>query len=123
MHLVRPRRFLRRVSIFGTLAALVALTSVSLTQCRMVNVGDSASGMGFENVSTAQCITNCNKTANDAIRAESDLHVRNVRNCNSDPICLDNEEARHEAAVNSIQAARNACVEGCHHQGGGAGGR
>jgi hypothetical protein len=111
------------VSIYGTLAALVALTSVSLTQCRMVNVGDSASGIGFENASTGQCIANCNKTANDAIRAESDLHVRNVRACNDDPTCLANEEARHEAAVNSIQAARLACQDGCHHQGGGAGGR
>ena len=124
MHPVSPRRFLRRVSTYGTLAALLALVTVSLSQCRMVNVDDSTTSIGtFASREAGQCVADCNKTANDAIRDESRVHVANVRACNGNPTCLQNEEARHTAAVAQIQAARRACVESCHHQGGGLGGR
>ena len=123
MHPVRLRRFLRRASAFGTLAALIALISVSLTQCRMVNVDDSVSGAGVLTRSAAQCITECNRVANNLIREESEFHVRQVHQCNDDPVCLGNEEVRHVQAVERIQAGRRACQEGCHHQGGGGGGR
>jgi len=123
MALVQGRRFLRSVSIYGTFAALVALVSISLTQCRMVNVDDSSAGIGFESRATGQCIADCNRTANDAIREESDLHVRNVRSCHGDRACSELESARHVAAVQGIQDAREACKDGCHHQGGGSGGR
>ena len=122
MHPVRPRRFLRRVSVYGTFVALLALVAVSLSQCQMVSVGDSATGLDFNSREGGQCIAQCNQVANDAIRAESDLHVRNVRACAGNSTCLANDEARHEAAVNAIQAARTTCQANCHHQGGGSGG-
>jgi hypothetical protein len=123
MRSVRGRRFLRRWFTYGTLAALVALVSVSLTQCRMVNVDDSATGIGFESRATGQCVADCNRTANDAIREESDFHVSQVRACHGNSACLQNESERHVAAVQSIQDAREACKANCHHQGGGSGGR
>ncbi len=69
------------------------------------------------------CIRECARIANEAIRVESDLHVANVHACGSDPLCLANEDARHEAAVAAIQAKRKICQNACHHQGGGQGGR
>jgi hypothetical protein len=71
----------------------------------------------------ANCVSDCAKAANDAIRVESDLHVANVQACNDDAQCLANEEARHEAAVAAIQARRKQCQDNCHDQGAGNGGR
>ena len=70
----------------------------------------------------SDCVADCAHAANDAIRVESDLHVANVKACNGDPLCLANEDARHQAAVNAIQAQRKQCQDNCHHQGGGNGG-
>ena len=71
----------------------------------------------------ANCIADCAHVANDAIRVESDLHVANVHACKGDAQCLANENARHQAAVDAIQAQRQRCQDDCHHQGGGNGGR
>ena len=35
--------------------------------------------------------------------------------------CIAAEEARHKAALKAIDDQRKACVNGCHHQGGGTG--
>jgi hypothetical protein len=105
------------------LAALLAISMLTLTQCRMI--GDRLTGVSvstFKNNATA-CILQCQTAANDAIRVESQLHVVRVQACADDADCLAAEEARHEAAVDAIQTEREACVSGCHHQGGGDGGR
>ena len=70
----------------------------------------------------SNCVSDCAKVANDALRDESDLHVANVHLCKADTLCLANEEARHEAAVAAIQAARKTCQDNCHNQGAGNGG-
>jgi hypothetical protein len=57
------------------------------------------------------------------MKVEQDLHKANVDACAGDPTCLANEEARHEAAVAAIQDARKRCIDSCHQQGGGQGGR
>lgn len=73
---------------------------------------------------TANCVSDCAHKANDAMRAESDLHVANEHACKGgDPACHQREAARHQAAVDAIQERRQACQNNCHHQGGGSGGR
>ena len=37
--------------------------------------------------------------------------------------CVRAEEERHKAALKAIDEQRRACINGCHHQGGGVGGR
>ena len=123
MHPVRPRRFLRRLSAYGMFAALIALVAVSLSQCRMVNVDDSAGDIGFASREAGQCIADCNHAYNDSIRAESDRHVAAVRACRGNRPCLEGEELFHQTAVHRIQDGRHDCHENCHHQGGGHGGR
>jgi hypothetical protein len=107
----------RRILLLATLSVAAGLL---LAQCRSVT--DNVLGSRASITSQAQsCISACAKTANEQIRIESDLHTANVKACNGDPVCLENEEDRHEAAVAAIQNARKACQAGCHQQGGGAG--
>jgi hypothetical protein len=37
--------------------------------------------------------------------------------------CIEAENERHKAALKAIDAQRRECINGCHHQGGGVGGR
>lgn len=106
------------------LAILSIVAAVALSQCMMT--ADKVTGVDpshkvKEKVDSGNCIPDCAHSANDAMDAEKDLHKNNVQACGGDATCLANEEARHEAAVNQIQADRKACMDGCHEQGNGRG--
>ncbi len=121
MHLAQHVARLRRGSALLGLGALCVAAALSLTQCRMV--GEQLTGIDFQKAHPDRCINNCVTTANNLIRDESVLHVQNVQACAGDSVCLALEEIRHEQAVDRIQAGRDACINDCHHQGGGQGGR
>lgn len=111
-----------RLSTRLALVALSVTAMVVLTQCKLTS--DKVTGLNRANQpNTGTCISNCAHEANTLMKAEQDLHKANVDACAGDPTCLANEEARHEAAVAAIQDARKRCMDGCHHQGGGNGGR
>lgn len=98
--------------------------ALTLAQCRPV--ADNVTGAEFgarssQNAST--CIAVCARAYGDSMRVESALHVANVKACAGDPTCLGVEGIRFELAVQRIQTGRRACQNGCHHQGGGQGGR
>ena len=98
--------------------------ALTLAQCRPV--ADNVTGVEFgarSSDNASNCITVCAKAYGDSMRVESDLHVANVKACAGDGTCLAVEETRFEQAVQRIQAGRRACQNGCHHQGGGEGGR
>lgn len=110
------------------LAVLCAAVVVCLSQCKLApdavtGLNRSENSQSRSASSPGSCISDCAHQANDAMKLEQDLHKDNVEACNSDPTCLANEEARHEAAVDAIQNGRKACMSNCHHQGGGKGGR
>jgi hypothetical protein len=113
---IRSRRIRWALLAVGT-AALIA----TIETCRGVPDNVLASKPGA--TETANCISDCAHSANEAIRVESDLHVANVHACAGDSVCLAREDARHEAAVNAIQDQRKNCQDNCRHQGGGSGGR
>ncbi len=119
---IRSRITIRRVASFAGLAAVLSLVALGLSQCRIVD--DRLTGIRVQSLrgSSASCIAQCQSAANQAVRSESQLHTTNVKACNRDPACLAAEEARHEAALASIGAARRACMDGCHQQGRGQGG-
>ena len=107
----------RRILLLATLSVAAGLL---LAQCRSVT--DNVLGSRTSIATGAQsCINACAKAANEKIRIESELHTANVKACSGDPTCLENEEARHEAAVAAIQSSRKSCQAGCHQQGSGAG--
>ena len=112
-----------RLSLYLALVAFSVAAMVVLTQCKLTS--DRVTGIDnrANQAASGQCISNCSHEANTLIKAESDLHTANVAACAGDPTCLANEEARHEAAIEAIQAGRKACMDGCHQQGGGQGGR
>lgn len=107
----------RKLLLVAGAALLVAAT----TQCRSVT--DSITRARVGSLNAGACVSACAHAANEAMKQESKLHVNNVKACGSDPVCKANEEARHEAAVAAIQEQRKLCQNGCHHQGGGKGGR
>ena len=116
----KPRRVAARIA----LALLAAGAVVALTQCKVAP--DKLTGVNKAQPSqgnTGSCISACAHAANEAMRVESDLHVSNVHACGSDEACKAAEQARHEAAVQQIQDDRKRCMDGCHQQGGGRGGR
>jgi len=121
MHLAHTVARLRRRSAFLGLGVLLIATALSLTQCRMV--GERLTGVDLECARPDKCISACQQVFNGLMAAEADQHVLLVKQCNGDPVCLATEEIRHEQAVSRIQMGRQECVNRCHHQGGGHGGR
>ena len=102
------------------LLAGVIVMAAALTQCKMVT--DSATRPQVDPTGAGNCISACAHAANEKMREESELHVANVKAC-KDSACKRAEAARHTAAVKEIQEFRKQCQAGCHHQGGGKGGR
>jgi len=101
------------------LLAGVILVAAVVTQCKMVT--DSVTRPQADPVGAGNCISACSHAANEKMRIESELHVKNVQACGKDKDCKAQESLRHEAAVKAIQDGRKACQNGCHHQGGGKG--
>lgn len=121
MHLaVHIRRFRRGAAWLG-LVALLGITAVTLSQCRMID--ERLTGVEVTRVRPGECIAQCAHAAAEALKIESERHVAAVQACNGDPVCLATEELTHEQNIMSIQTERKACQDGCHHQGGGSGGR
>jgi hypothetical protein len=104
------------------LGAALAL-AIALTQCRPV--ADNLAGVNVGDLSRTptNCIAACAQAYGDSMQVESALHVTNVQACAGDSSCLEIEATRFQLAVARITAGRQACQDGCHHQGGGSGGR
>lgn len=114
-----PRRVLASLGLL----VLAAIATLSLSQCKMVDERLTGVSSFTAQQNAGQCISGCAHQYNDSIRVEVALHLANVAACNQSVTCLENEEARHEAAVARIQLGRLNCMQNCHHQGGGVGGR
>ncbi len=115
----------RSLRIALLVVAAAALTLL-LSQCRMVSdavVAPGGVGALAQQPKPKDCMRDCQDAFLAAIAAENGLHKANEKACHDDPVCLANEEARHEAAMAQISVDRKNCLDGCHHQGGGTGGR
>ncbi len=117
----------RRGSRIALLVVGTALLTLVLNQCRMVEDRITAPvtvGPHQQRPDNhGNCISECARAFADSNRVESDLHEANVHACGGDQACVDTENARYEAVKSRIANDRKACFDGCHHQGGGAGGR
>ena len=118
MHLgTRYRPPFRLATRIALLLALVT-ASLTLTQCRMV--GDRVGGPGADLLRRKnECLATCQEEFMARNQTEDQVHEQNVAACAGDPVCLANEEARYQAAQEASKAARDACMNGCHQQGGG----
>ena len=62
------------------------------------------------------------RTSADSARTENQLHEGILEACTTDE-CREAENARYAEVSARIIAGRKECFAGCHHQGGGSGGR
>jgi len=102
------------------LLLLLALAAASLTlvQCRLV--GDRINGANVDVFKRKdQCLATCQEQFKARNQAEDILHRQNLAACVGNPVCIANENARHDAADAASKALRDACINGCHQQGGG----
>ena len=114
----RNRLFSHLALVVLSVTAMVVLTQCKLTSDKVTGIDHRANQSNH-----GTCISNCAHEANARMKDEQDLHKANVDACAGDPTCLATEEARHQAAVDAIQEGRKRCMDGCHQQGGGNGGR
>ena len=118
MHLGTGHRPPSRLATRILLLLALVMASVTLTHCRMV--GDRLTGADVDLLKRRDvCKEQCQKDYMARNQAEDTLHAQNTAACGGNPTCLANEEARHQAAEAASKATRDACVNGCHQQGGG----
>lgn len=112
---LRPR--LRRALSFSALAAFLAFTSLTLTQCRMVT--DRLTGVEVLHQQSGQCVERCRDIYRVSLIIENAIHRIKVHLCHDNASCLAVEGARHQAALARIEQRRIDCLKDCHNQGGG----
>jgi hypothetical protein len=118
MQHARPNR-VRRAVICATLATLLGVVSLTLSQCTMV--GDNLTGVGLNKKAQATCIKACNDQNQLLVAQENRTNQTNIMLCAGDTACLAAEAARHTAALAALAQAKTDCKAACKHQQGAGG--
>jgi hypothetical protein len=118
MHLGTHHRSSSRLATRILLVVALAVASVALTQSRMVCVRLSGVMVSPMRASSS-CLRACKDKRRDDLKAEDRLHRQQLHDCDRNASCIEQENARHEAAVAAIEAAYQECLNNCHTQGGG----
>jgi hypothetical protein len=121
MRPTHPDGRLRRGSAFAVLGVVLAIATLSLSQCRMVE--EKLTGVSLSKASADKCMSTCARAFAESTLVQTRLHLRNTWACRCDSLCLAVETLRFRAALQRIQAGRKACQADCRHQGRGCGGR
>lgn len=105
-----------------TLAALLGVSTIALSQCRMVsdNVTGVKTGAGTLS-GRSNCSRQCNDSFEAAIRAEEARHRAALRSCGHDSRCRSDEDSLNDRNEAMISSARKECKRGCYNEGGGHG--
>jgi len=116
---------LRRGFAFVALAALLGLSVVGLSQCRMVD--DTVTGVDLKANSgvnaRSDCVHQCNEKYKACKRAEDARHKAQVRTCGSDKSCKKDEQRLHKELHLACVRAMQECKRSCYNEGAGIGGR
>ena len=112
---------LRRGFAFVALAAVLGLSAVGLTQCRLVD--DTVTGVDLKSNSQlnlrSTCVRQCNEQFKACKRAEEARHKAAKRACASDSACKKAEEKLHHQNLKDCEAQKKACKRGCYNEGAG----
>jgi hypothetical protein len=112
-----PSRLLTRALL------LLAVLTASLTLTHCMKVGDSLNGVNAGLFKRKDdCAAKCQSDFQARNQAEDRLHHQNLAACAGVKSCVDAENARHRAAESASKTTRDACMNGCHQQGGGSSG-
>lgn len=116
---------LRRGFAFVALAALLGLSVVGLSQCRLVD--DTVTGVELQANSgvsaRSDCVHQCNEKYKACKRAEEARHKAAKRACNSEKVCRKAEERLHKENKAACKQAMKDCKRNCYNEGAGIGGR
>ena len=116
---------LRRGFAFVALAALLGLSVVGLSQCRLVD--DTVTGVELQANSgvsaRSDCVHQCNEKYKACKRAEEARHKAAKRACNSEKVCKKAEERLHKENKAACKQAMKDCKRNCYNEGAGIGGR
>ena len=116
---------LRRGFAFVALAALLGLSVVGLSQCRLVD--DTVTGVDLSANSgvnaRSQCVHQCNEKFKACKRAEDARHKAAQRACGSDKACKKAEQRLHKQNKLACVRAMQLCKRNCYNEGAGVGGR
>jgi hypothetical protein len=116
---------LRRGFAFVALAALLGLSVVGLSQCRLVD--DTVTGVDLNTNSgmnaRSDCVHRCNEQFKACQRAEEARHKSAQRACGHDKACKKAEERQHKDNHLACVRAMQFCKRHCYNEGAGIGGR
>ncbi len=121
MRLAHPFGNHRRRAALVFLGVLLTVAALGLSQCRMVD--ESTTGVSLDRMKPSKCIHDCGKVLADSLLAEGKLHADILRHCDGDSTCMALENARFQPILDRLYADYRDCVNTCHHQGSGGGGR
>jgi len=116
---------LRRGFAFVALAALLGLSVVGLSQCRLVD--DTVTGVDLQANSRfsarGDCKRQCHQKEKACKRAEEARHKAAKRACLSDKACRKAEERTHKYNKQGCKIDKLICQRNCYNEGAGIGGR
>ncbi len=139
---------IRQTGSLLALAVVCVLAVIGISQCKYGPDKVTGVNRGKQSNPASNCIRQCTDQYGDSLEAENKLHKNNLKACGAgddddddgavlmnpaasngggddegqgDPACIAAEKARHKAALDRIKAGQKACIDGCHHQGGGSG--
>lgn len=123
----------RRGFAFVALAAVLGLSAVGLTQCRMVD--DTVTGVdvrstdSFKSRGRSRCVHQCFSKYKKCLKEEDSLHKKNRRACDRLPhgqrlACRKAEDTRHKNALKECTRQYLLCKKNCRYgEGAGTAGR
>ena len=122
MHIDHRNPRVRRGFAFVALAAVLGLTAVGLTQCRMVD--DKVTGVdlraGNGQLShKSSCTKQCNDQYKACVRAEEARHKAAKRACGHDAACKKAEDKKHRDNLKACETAKKQCKKSCYNEGAG----
>ena len=115
---VRRARWLASAALLGVASLLMASTSPQCARTADSTLGISSLG---RNNHSEGCRESCLEVANQARVDERERFLAAIKNCDSGA-CRQDEASVHASIMQQIAQDQQACVGGCHNQGGGQGG-
>lgn len=123
MHIDHRNPRVRRGFAFVALAAVLGLTAVGLTQCRMVN--DNVTGVDLRSgngtlSARSSCVKQCNEKFKACQKSEEARHKAAKKACGShNEACKKAEDKKHNDNNKACEAQKKACKSGCYNEGAG----
>jgi hypothetical protein len=106
---------------------MMILTLILALAAGCTLVGDTVTGVSLNKANPTSCLHGCAGSSADQVRAEVAAHKAAIEGCGALPesdheACMTAEAARHQAAMATINAGRQECMNSCHRQGSGSAG-